>query len=117
MTVTAAGFRAKYTKWANFTDAQVQPWLDEAELANDETYFGDQYDRAVELYTAHLLMQEEMAAASRNGPLTSFSVDKESFSFGSSGTGLDGTVYGQRYQRLVTSCYTGGITTGTTGRY
>lgn len=109
MTVTVASFKAKYSKFSDVSDPAVEAFLAEATECNSANYFCEKLDLAIELYVANLLMQEEMAARNVNGPLSSASVDRESWGFASSGTGNQSNVYGQRYEKLCADCFSGGF--------
>ncbi len=119
MTVTVATFRANFPEFASDTtypDTEVEFWLGLALLLHDAGRWGNLLDYGVQLFIAHnLSLQAQSAAASGGGqapgqiqgPLTSASVDKVSYSR-DPGAAMDPanghwnlSTYGLRYIRLV----------------
>ncbi|MDR3488806.1 MAG: DUF4054 domain-containing protein [Bradyrhizobium sp.] len=129
-TTTIAQFRSDCPEFGNLTtypDAQVQKFLNIAELRLNQTRWEDLWTYGVELYTAHSLSLGQMRAAAgaaggvpgaTAGLVTSRSVGGVSKSVDVSSVTVEGggtynlTTYGSEYWQLVLQIGIGGVQVG-----
>jgi hypothetical protein len=80
MAVTPGSLKAKFAELASVTNAELQTWIDEAELNVCRDAWGDRADDGVSYLAAHLAVTFGAAAhsgvAGASGPATSVRVDQ-----------------------------------------
>jgi len=119
MTVTAATFRVNFPAFAStttFPDSEIDFWISLGVLLHDAGRWGNLLDFGIQLFVAHNLSLEASGATASaggqapgqvQGPLTSATVDKVSYSR-DPGAAMDPanghwnlTTYGLRWVRLM----------------
>lgn len=111
MTVTPGLFKIRFPEFDCSTSAQIQMFIDDAELILNEAYWGDKYDLGVYYLTAHFVTKSNASTAGgkvgTTGAISGRAVDGVSVSYGAGPTPTgqndayySTTVYGQRYIAL-----------------
>lgn len=88
---SATDFLARFPEFNEVLVDVVEAAVTEASLSTPETIWGTRYAQAVSLLAAHLLAGRTMQIGAQVG----------SPSGNPTGTGLDATLYGQEYKRLL----------------
>lgn len=110
MAVTPGTLKAKFTELATASAAELQIWIDEAELNVCRDAWGDRADDGVSYLAAHLYTGfGPNSGAGSSGPATSKRVDQISVSY-AVGTRfteseLGSTKYGRRFLTLLRSIF------------
>ena len=94
MAVDSASFLVRFPEFSNQETAVITSTIEEAQRLNDEDLWGDQYDDAVNYFTAHLLSGRTQAIGSQIGIANSPRTTKY---VGAAGYTLADTQYGATY--------------------
>ena len=97
MAVTSTTFIQRFPEFANLESAVITASIGESQRLNDSDIWGDQYDDAVNYYTAHLLASRTQSIGQQIGVSQSARVQKY---VGAAGYTLADTTYGATYLYL-----------------
>ena len=97
MAVTSTTFIQRFPEFANLESAVITASIAESPRLNDSDIWGDQYDDAVNYYTAHLLASRTQSIGQQIGVSQSARVQKY---VGAAGYTLADTTYGATYLYL-----------------
>lgn len=119
----AIGFLDRFPEFSEISESRIQLFLDDAVLEVSQSFFGQYYNKALCLYTAHVLALANVTTGQTGGalgniaPVASRTIGDTSVTFANSGQGgpktsqwLESTPYGQELARLYKLFGAGGLT-------
>ena len=100
MPIIPDNIRNRYPQFSALTDEQIQEFLDDAELVIAEDTWLDLRDRAIKVYTAHLLTVNVQTQLRLTSGVKSLEVGEDATIFEDGDDWLKSTIYGKEFLAL-----------------
>jgi hypothetical protein len=100
MAITPDNIRNRYPQFSALADAQIAEFIDDAELVIAEDTWLDLRDRAVKVYTAHLLQVNMQLQLRLTSGVKSIEVGEDATIFEDADEWLQSTPYGREFLAL-----------------